>query len=51
MAGRHKAPGRGRLISEIFRLGVIVLLLFVVLVGGAVLISRWLSDSDDTIPV
>lgn len=51
MSGRHAAPGRGRLISETIRLIIYVVLIFIVLVGGAVLISNWLSNDADTIPV
>lgn len=49
MTGRHAAPGRGRLVSDIIRLVVIVLVLFAVIVGGAIAITNWLSSDDDPI--
>lgn len=50
MGGRHLAPDRRRLYRETLRLAIMLIVLAVVLIGGAVWISGWL-ESGETQPV
>ena len=51
MGGKHAAPDRRRLYRDMLRLALYLAVVFVVGVGGSVLLGSFLGASDDVIPV